>query len=167
LAHESGVADVVDPMGGCPYVEALTDEVERRANALLERVDRLGGAVAAIRARFFQREIERSAYEAQKRVESGEDVVVGVNRFAEGGTTAVELFRVDEGERDRIVAGLRELRATRDGGAASRTLSALRRACEGVEPLLPRILDCVESYCTVGEICRAMEEVFSTYREGA
>jgi methylmalonyl-CoA mutase N-terminal domain/subunit len=166
LAYESGVADVADPLGGCPYVEALTDELERRARELIERVDRLGGAVRAIEARFPQREIERSAYEAQKRFESGADVVVGVNRFTEDGEDAPAIFRPDEAERDRVVASLRKLRAERDARAWRAALDALRRACEGPDGLFPHILRCVEAYATVGEICGAMEEVFGTYREG-
>jgi methylmalonyl-CoA mutase N-terminal domain/subunit len=161
LAHESGVADVVDPLGGAPFVEALTDAVEAGAKDLIARIDRMGGAVKAIG--FMRSEIERSAVEAQRRVESGEDVVVGVNRFEEDEAEQPAVFRVDPRERDRIVAGLAALRARRDGALVARTLGALRRACEGGESLLPPILAAVEAYATVGEICRAMEDVFGAY----
>jgi methylmalonyl-CoA mutase N-terminal domain/subunit len=163
IAHESGVADVVDPLGGAPYVEALTDEVEKRAMALIERIDKAGGAVKTIG--FMRGEIERSAYEAQKRIEAGEDAVVGVNRFEEPDEAKVELFAIDKGERDRIVKDLRDLRASRDGAAVRKTLDTLKRAAQGTDNLLPPILDAVEAYATVGEICRTLEEVFGTYRE--
>jgi methylmalonyl-CoA mutase N-terminal domain/subunit len=162
IAFESGAADVVDPLGGAPYVEALTDEVERRARALIERIDRMGGAVKALG--FMRAEIERSAYEAQRRAESGEDVVVGVNRFEEADEPRVELFSIDRGERDRIVAELARLRAERDGAAVRAALDALRRAASSTDSLLPPILAAVEAYATVGEICRALEEVFGVYR---
>jgi methylmalonyl-CoA mutase N-terminal domain/subunit len=164
IACESGVPDVVDPLGGSPYVEALTDEVEKRAKALIERIDRMGGAVRAIG--FMRGEIERSAYEAQRRIESGEDVVVGVNRFEEADEPKVELFSIDTRARDRIVKDLRELRASRDAGAVTAALDGLRRAAAGTGSLLPPILMAVEAYATVGEICRALEGVFGTYREG-
>ncbi|MHC5050127.1 MAG: acyl-CoA mutase large subunit family protein [Planctomycetota bacterium] len=162
LGYEAGVTDVVDPLGGSPYVEHLTDEVETRATALIERIDKLGGAVKALD--FMRREIERSAYEAQQRMESGRDVVVGVNRFEEEEDSGDgELFRIDPQERDRIVADLKDLRAGRDQAAVSTALDDLKRACDGTDSLVPPILACVESYATLGEICHAMEQVFGTY----
>jgi methylmalonyl-CoA mutase N-terminal domain/subunit len=110
-----------------------------------------------------RREIERSAYEAQQRLESGRDVAVGVNRFEEDEGVDVELFRIDPQEQDRIVAELRELRAGRDQAAVDRALNGLKRACDGTESLLPPILHCVETYATLGEICQTMEQVFGTY----
>ncbi|MHC4550557.1 MAG: acyl-CoA mutase large subunit family protein [Planctomycetota bacterium] len=160
LAHESGVADVADPLGGCPYVERLTDELEVRATDLIARIDEQGGAVRALP--FIRTEIERSAYEAQQRLESGEDVVVGLNRFEEKGEADPELFRIDPQERDRIVADLADLRSRRDGAAVAGALAVLQRACEGDANLVPHILRCVEAYATVGEVCRAMEQVFGT-----
>ena len=167
LAYESGVADVVDPLGGSPFIEQLTDDVESGALEIIHKIDRMGGAVEAIRKRFVQGEIERSAYLAQKRIESGEDVVVGVNRFEGDDQTEPELFEVDITERDRIVKELAELRSTRDQAAWQSALHALKDACATDANLLPRILACVEAYATVGEICSVMEEVFGVYREGA
>jgi methylmalonyl-CoA mutase N-terminal domain/subunit len=162
IAYEAGVADVVDPLGGAPFVEALTDGIEQRALALVERIDKAGGAVKAIG--FMRGEIERSAYEAQRRIESGEDTVVGVNRFEEPEEGEAELFAIDRTERDRIVKELRELRSSRDGAAVRGALDALRRAAEGKDNLLPKILDAVEAYATVGEICGELEAVFGVYR---
>jgi len=165
LAYESGVGDVIDPLGGAPYIEALTDDVETRAMELIERIDKLGGSVAAIRSRFMQREIERSAYEAQKRIESGDDVVVGLNRFEEDDDADPALFEFDAKERDRIVADLKTLRKERDAARWQKSLDTLEAACKSEDNLMPHILECVESYATVGEICRTMEGVFGVYRE--
>jgi methylmalonyl-CoA mutase N-terminal domain/subunit len=162
IAYESGAADVVDPLGGAPYIEALTDEIEKRAIALLGRIDKMGGAVKALS--FMRGEIERSAYEAQRRIEKGEDTVVGVNRFEEPEEEESEIFSIDLRERDRIVAGLKEFRASRDGPAVQARLDALKQAAEGKDNLLPPILDAVEAYATVGEICRTLEGVFGAYR---
>jgi methylmalonyl-CoA mutase N-terminal domain/subunit len=163
LAHESGVGDVVDPLGGSPYVEALTDEIDRRATELIERIDKMGGAVKA--TQFMRREIERSAYEAQKRIESGADVVVGVNRFTEDESSEPELFEIDLAAQQQTLDDLATVRAERDQGAVDESLGTLKAACEGDDNLLPRILDCVEAYATVGEIARAMEGVFGVYRD--
>jgi len=164
LAHESGVADVVDPLGGSPYIEALTDEIEQAATALIERIDKAGGSVHAIA--FMRSEIERSAYEAQKRIESAEDVVVGTNRFVEPETAEPELFEIDAAAQQQTLDDLATVRAERDQAEADAALDALRKACRGDESLVPRILPCVEAYATVGEISAVMEEVFGVYREG-
>jgi len=163
LAHESGVADVVDPLGGAPFIESLTDEIEARATALIDRIDQQGGAVKAIG--FMRREIERSAYAAQKRIESGEDVLVGVNRFEEGDAGAPALFEFDAAQQRQTLDDLAELRATRDQAAVDATLGSLKACCASGANLLPEILGCVEAYATVGEIAATMEQVFGAYRE--
>jgi len=163
LAHETGVTEVVDPLGGSPYVEALTDGIEQRAGELIARIDRMGGATKAIG--FMRREIERSAYEAQRRVESGDDVVVGVNEYVLDEESQPALFEIDEAEGDRVRADLAALRKSRDGARVGSALAALEGACRGDGDLMPVILACVEAEATVGEICGAMETVFGTYRE--
>ncbi len=165
LAYESGVADVVDPVGGAPFVEALTDEIEARATELIARIDQLGGAVAAVEQRFMQREIERSAYEVQRRIENAEDVVVGVNRFETEDETVPPIFRVDAVEQQRVIAALRQNREARDDTEVTAARAALKAACAGTDNLLPPILRCVEAYATVGEICATLEEVFGAYDE--
>ena len=164
LAHEAGVAEVVDPLGGSPYIESLTDEIEARATALIERIDTMGGAVKAIG--FMSKEIERSAYAAQRRIEKVEDVIVGLNRFEEGDEEETGLFEHDSTEEDRLRKELAELRASRDADAVDATLQALKSACKATDNLMPPILACVEAYATVGEICATMESVFGTYKEG-
>jgi methylmalonyl-CoA mutase N-terminal domain/subunit len=165
LAHESRVADVVDPFAGSYLIESLTDELEARAAALLAKVDELGGMVAAIEKGLPQREIQNAAYAYQKAVEKGEQVVVGVNRFAISGEVTPDLLRVDEslGEaRRRQVAAVR---AGRDQVAVSARLAELAAAAKGTENLMPRIVAAVKAEATVGEICDALRLVFGEYQE--
>jgi methylmalonyl-CoA mutase N-terminal domain/subunit len=164
LAHESGVADVVDPLGGSPFVEALTDEIDRRASDLIARIDAMGGAVAAIEKGWYQREIERSAYEALKRVEAGKDVVVGLNRFADAaGPSAPPPFAIHPESERRAVERVKDLRRARDAKRAASALEALRRALPTDGNLVPPVVSCVESGVTLGEVMQAMEDRFGRY----
>jgi methylmalonyl-CoA mutase, N-terminal domain len=158
LAHESGVADVVDPLGGSPYVEALTDAVEHEARALIERIDRMGGAARAIEQGFYQREIERSAYEAQRRVESGDDVVVGVNRFESDEPPLEPAFTLDPETERRAVERVRAFRAVRDERVARASLAALSAAAAADANLVAPVLACVEAKATLGEVMQTLED---------
>jgi methylmalonyl-CoA mutase N-terminal domain/subunit len=163
LAHESGVADVIDPLGGCPFVEELTDELEQRTRALLAEIDELGGSVPAIERGFMQREIQRTALAWQKDVESGERVVVGVNQF-EIEEPAPALFRHDAAAREEVLADLAAVREERDASRVEGALRAVREHAQGTGNLMPPILAAVESYATLGEICAELEAVFGTYK---
>jgi methylmalonyl-CoA mutase N-terminal domain/subunit len=166
LAHESGVADVIDPLGGSPYVEALTDALESEALALMAEVERRGGAVAAIESGFVQREIHKSALEWQRAVERGERVVVGVNAYPTD-EPPQQPFRPDPAARGEVLAELARVRAERDGARVSATLEALAsaaRAPRGEANLVDPILAAVEAYATIGEICAALEGVFGAWR---
>jgi len=167
IAHESGVADTVDPLAGSYYIEKLTDEIERRARAYMDKIESLGGALAAIEQGYTQREIQDAAYEAQKAVERGEQVVVGVNRFVVPEEHKLDLLRVDPAVQDQQVARLRALRERRDNERVAATLDRLEEATRGTENMLPRILDCVEAYVTLGEICGRLREVWGEYRPSA
>jgi methylmalonyl-CoA mutase N-terminal domain/subunit len=165
LAHESKAADVVDPLAGSYFVESLTAELEKRAEALIARVDDLGGMVAAIEKGFPQKEIQNAAYAYQKAVEKGTQVVVGVNKFTVANEKMPDLLRVDEalgGQRRRQIQDLRE---RRDNGAVRAKLEALQTAAKGTTNLMPPILDAVKSLATVGEICGALREIFGEYQE--
>ena len=165
LAFESRIGDVVDPFAGSYLIENLTDELEKRAEALIQRVDDAGGMVAAIEKGLPQREIQNAAYAFQKGVERGEQVVVGVNAFTIQNEAKPELLRVDEalGERRRReVAGYRE---NRDGDAVRAALAALAEAAKGPENLMPLIVAAVQREATVGEVCDAMRAVFGEYQE--
>jgi methylmalonyl-CoA mutase, N-terminal domain len=165
LAHETGVPEVVDPVGGSWYVERLTDDLEREAVALIEQVEALGGAARAIERGFFQEAIARSAYEQQRRVESGDQVVVGVNRFDDRSSVPTvpqpDYEALAVGQRRRVA----EARARRDGGAAAEALAQLRDAATApADALMPRILDAVRARATVGEISDVLREVWGVYR---
>ena len=165
IAHESGVTDTVDPLAGSYFVEALTDELECRAEDLFNEVEAMGGAVAAIERGLMQKAIQEEAYRFQREVEERRSTVVGVNAFAEeAASPSPPLFRVSAEVAPRQRSRLAALRRERDPGAVSRTLAALREAAEGKGNLMPPILSTVKAYATVGEICNVLREVFGTYR---
>ena len=165
IAHESGVTDTVDPLAGSYFVEALTDELECRAEDLFNEVEAMGGAVAAIERGLMQKAIQEEAYRFQREVEERRSTVVGVNAFAEvAASPSPPLFRVSAEVAPRQRSRLAALRRERDPGAVSRTLAALREAAEGKGNLMPPILSTVKAYATVGEVCNVLREVFGTYR---
>jgi len=161
IAHESSVCDTVDPLAGSYYVESLTDTIETQARDYIQRIDEMGGAVRAIEAGFQQREIHDAAYTWQKRVEAGDAVVVGVNRFE----VRPPVLRVDESVQRERAAKLQALRARRDGAAVEQALEAVEQAARGDANLMPRILAAVECYATLGEISDRLRDVFGIYRE--
>jgi methylmalonyl-CoA mutase N-terminal domain/subunit len=163
IAHESGAADVIDPLGGTPLVEDLTDRLEAEARELIARIDALGGAVKALEAGFQQREIHKSAMAWQRAVERGDEVVVGVNRYRVE-EPPPEIFEPDAGARAQVLADLAAVRAERDGAAVEGALAAVRRAARGDENLMRPLLAAVSAYATVGEICAALEAEFGRYR---
>ena len=169
LAYESGVVDVADPLGGSWCVEKLTTDLEEEAEAYLEKIRAMGGVLRAIENGYIQKEIQKAAYECQKRIETGEQVVVGVNRFASGKKSekdsAVEILRLDPKVEKRQVESLRRLRSSRDSSRVSHALDRVREAAAGTENLMPVILDAVECFATVGEIADAMREVFGEHQE--
>jgi methylmalonyl-CoA mutase N-terminal domain/subunit len=165
IAHESGATDTVDPFAGSFYVEALTEEIERRARALIEKVDALGGSVAAVQ--FIKDEIEESAFGYHERYRTEQDVVVGVNRYVEEEAEVEEILRVDPAGERAQVDRLRAYKAGRDAARAERRLDELRAACRGDGNLLPPIRAALKDACSVGEVCGAMRDVFGEYRPAA
>ena len=164
IAHESGVTETVDPLGGSWYLENLTDAVERHATGLIQDIDAMGGMVKAIEEGYPQRRIQDAAYQYQKQVESGDRVVVGVNCFQQKETSASELLRVKPGVETSQRAKLAAVREQRQQAGASASLAALRKVASGEENLMPPILDCVRGYCTLGEICGVLREEFGEYQ---
>ncbi|HSJ52006.1 MAG TPA: methylmalonyl-CoA mutase family protein [Actinomycetota bacterium] len=164
LGYETGVANVADPLGGSYYVEALTDEIEARAVEYLDRIDELGGAVAAIEAGFYQDEIHEAAYRIQQGVESGERVVVGVNRFEDSRERPVELLRIGQAEVDRQIERVGSLRARRDDAAVRSALAEVRAAAEGTANLLPPMREALRARATLGEVADVLRDVFGEYR---
>jgi len=165
IAYESGVADVVDPLGGAWAVERFTDELEAEALRLIGEIDGMGGMVAAIEQGFPQREIQSAAYAAQLGIDRGEQTVVGVNRFQEAEEAMPELLRIDPAIEVAQVARTQELREARDGKATSDALDALQQAASGSDNLMPHILAAVKADATLGEVSHRLREVFGTYQE--
>jgi methylmalonyl-CoA mutase N-terminal domain/subunit len=167
IAAETGVTSAVDPVGGAYAIESLTNEIERRAAELLDRVDTLGGTLAAIESGFIQREIQDSAYRAQQAVDSGEAIVVGMNRFADTESRSVPTFNIDPGVERSQVERVRAVRASRSESAWKAALEAVEAAARGGDNLVPPVIAAVEARATVGEIADAMRAVFGTYQETA
>jgi methylmalonyl-CoA mutase N-terminal domain/subunit len=164
IAHETGVANTVDPLGGSYFVETLTNEVERGAWDYIEKIDALGGMVAAIERGYPQREISEASYRYQVEVDKKEKIIVGVNDFVTK-EKPLDTLQIDETVAARQAERLSKLRAERSSDEVARRLSALRKAARGTDNLMPYIFDAVKSYATLGEICDAMREVFGTYEE--
>ncbi len=163
LAHEAGGTDTADPLGGSYFIEALTDELEQQARELIERVDELGGAVAAVEQGFVQGEIEEAAFTYTQQVESGERVIVGVNRYAEAEPEQIELLRIDPTAERRQLERTARVRSERDGAAAEAAVAGVREAARGTGNLLPPIREALAAYCTVGEICNVLRDEFGMY----
>ncbi len=164
LAHESGVADTIDPLGGAYAIESLTDEIESRARAYLENIDAIGGALAAVESGYMQREIQESAYRTQKQIECGETIVVGVNAFQTDESTPPERLKVDPSIEQSQRARLKEFRAKRDTDQVEFELQRIASAACSEENLMPLFIEAVEAGATLGEICTCLREVWGEYR---
>jgi methylmalonyl-CoA mutase N-terminal domain/subunit len=166
IAAESGVPNTVDPVGGAYAIEERTNAIERDAVALLERIDALGGTLAAIESGFIQREIQDAAYRAQVNVDSGRTVVVGVNRFETDEAQQIETLRIDPAMETAQVERVRAARAARDQSACRSALDGVSAAARGTDNLVPPIIRAVEASATLGEIADEMRAVFGEHREG-
>jgi len=166
IAHETGVINTVDPLGGSYFVETLTNEVEQGAWDYIRRIDAMGGMVAAIEKSYPQREIAEASYRYQMAVDKGEKIIVGVNEFVTH-EKSLEILQIDETVEQRQRQRLQKLRAERSSEEVARRLNALRKAAEGSENLMPFLYDAVKAYATLGEICEAMRTVFGAYEEVA
>ncbi|HEY1975024.1 MAG TPA: methylmalonyl-CoA mutase family protein [Candidatus Baltobacteraceae bacterium] len=166
IGYESGVADVVDPLAGSYYVESLTNALIERASSLVKEIDAMGGSIATIESGWMQARVADSAYAAQQAIESGEAVVVGVNRFAEAGgeTGEIPLQRIEESVEREQVARLTAFRKARDGAKVPRLLEAVRTAAAASENLMPHFVEAVDGGATLGEICDVLRGVFGVYR---
>ncbi len=165
IAHESGVPNTVDPLGGSYYVERLTNELEEEAYDYFRRIEQIGGVLAAIETGFFQQEIADAAHRFQQEVDAGERIIVGVNAYAGEEPPAIPLLEMDPQGYERQVSRLEALRRSRDGDAVARALDALREAARGEANLMPYIIEAARAYATLGEITDALREVFGVYRE--
>ena len=164
LAYESGAADVVDPLGGSYYVESLTNELEAKALEYMQRIDEQGGAVASLETGYQMREITETAYQHQREVERGDRTIIGVNAYVDNSPPLEGLLKVDAEAQRQQIDGLAQLRRRRDAKRSQRALDRLEEVARGDDNTLPAILECVESYCTLGEICQVLRQVFGEYR---
>jgi methylmalonyl-CoA mutase N-terminal domain/subunit len=164
IAHESGVANTIDPVGGSYLIESLTDAIERDALALIDRISALGGALAAIEQGFMSREIQDAAYRAQKAIEAEEQIVVGVNAYAVDEEFPIEKLRIDPAIENAQREKLARLRSERNSEKVNERLGQLEAAARGTDPLMPLLIACVEHDATLGEICGTLRRVFGEYR---
>jgi methylmalonyl-CoA mutase N-terminal domain/subunit len=167
IAEESGVPAVADPLGGSYFVEALTDRMEAEARALIDKIDAMGGIVRAVEEGFPQREIATSAYEAQRQIDRGDRVVVGVNRHVTERQDKIPTLKIDHQPEGAQIARIAELRARRNAIAARAALDGVRRACAGDENIMDAVLEAAKKEATLGEICQVFREVFGEYRDPA
>lgn len=165
IAHESGVPDTVDPLGGSYYVEWLTSQIEKEATGYIDEIDKMGGALKAIEKGYIQKEIANSAYRYQRAVDSGEQVIVGVNKFMTEDEYAPETLEIGMEMEKKQTERLRRLRQERDGQQAGKALNRVQDVARSTENIMPVLVDAVKAYATVGEISDALREVFGEYRE--
>ena len=164
IAYESGVTDTPDPLGGSYFVEALTNKVEADAQAIIDRIEAMGGAVKAIEQGYIQEEIARSAYEYNQAIENGEKTIVGVNKFAGGDKDTTPVFKIDDSIRAIQTEKLQKLRAARDAGRATAALKAIRAAAANGNNLMPLVIEAAEAHCTLGEIADVLREQWGEYQ---
>ncbi|HET6567117.1 MAG TPA: methylmalonyl-CoA mutase family protein [Rhodothermales bacterium] len=165
IAFESGVANTIDPLGGSYYVEKLTDDLEAEAVDYIEKIEAMGGVVTAIEQGWIQRQIEQAAYRFGQEIESGERIIVGVNKFQSKAEAPIELLRIDQAVEKAQVRRLEEVKARRNEDEVKRTLKAVAEAAKGTDNLMPPILNAVRAYATVGEICNTLRTIFGEYQE--
>ncbi len=164
VAYESGVADTADPLAGSYYIESLTHEIETEAAKLIAKIDALGGSVSAIEQGFIQEEIARSAYEYQRQIETGEKIIVGVNKFQSVSQEPLTGFKIDDSIREVQTEKLRQLRNSRNHAKCDKVLQSLNDAASGGDNIIPVVIEAVENKCTLGEIADTLREVFGEYK---
>ena len=165
IAHETGVVNTIDPLGGSYFVEDLTNRLETEAYEYFDRIRALGGVIPAIKENFFQREIADASFRYQSEVEAKQRIIVGVNRYQQQEDTELELLRIDPALETKQIERVTALRARRDSAKVEETLAALRRGAEGDENLMPLIVDASRAYVTMGEMCDTLREVWGVWRE--
>jgi methylmalonyl-CoA mutase N-terminal domain/subunit len=165
IAHETGVVNTIDPLGGSYYLEQLTNELERQANDYFDRIAKLGGVIPAIEENFFQREIAEASYRYQSEVEAQQRIIVGVNRYQHDDEQPLEILRIDPALEQKQIGRVQALRARRDGALVERTLAEFRRAADGDTNLMEPIRACARAYVTMGEMCDVLREAWGTWRE--
>jgi methylmalonyl-CoA mutase, N-terminal domain len=164
VAYESGAADTVDGLAGSFFVEQLTNEVEEKAWQLIDRIDAMGGSVSAIEQGYIQNEIAKSAYEYQRKIETGEKIIVGVNKFQVKEQQSIPGFKIDDSIRDQQIQKIKKLKETRNQQQVTKCLDVLRQKASSNENMMPAVIDAVENYCTLGEIADELRKLFGEYK---
>ena len=165
LAYETGIGDVVDPLGGSYFIECITEALEKQATEYIDKIDKLGGAVAAIEQGFQQREIQESSYRQQKKIEENKSIVVGVNKFVSSSPEIPELLRVNPELETKQKERLAKIKKNRDKSKVNEALASLEDAARSTDNTMPAFIDCVEAYASIGEICDVLRKVFGTQKE--
>jgi methylmalonyl-CoA mutase N-terminal domain/subunit len=165
LAHETGVTNTIDPLGGSYFIERLTDEMERGAQGYFDQIDEQGGVLRCIENGFFQREIADAAFEFERKLEANERIIVGMNAYKDGDSADLPTLHIGPETEQGQVRRLKAVRARRDNTSVASRLEELKTAARGTENLMPHLLNCVRAYATEGEIMAALKEVFGIYRE--
>ncbi len=165
IAHESGVADTVDPLAGSYYIEWLTNKMEEEAENYFEKIKELGGVIPAIRANFFQKEIANASYKYQREIENNERIIVAVNQYRQRDACSTEILKIDESVAETQVKNLKDIKKERNNDKVKEKLEKITEAAKGSENLMPYIIDAVREYASIGEIMAALKEVFGTYVE--
>jgi methylmalonyl-CoA mutase, N-terminal domain len=165
IAHESGVANTIDPLGGSYFLEAQTRRMETEAYEYFHRIEEFGGVVPALEAGFFQREISEAAYRYQREIDEKQRIIVGVNEYAEDSPITIPILEMDPQGFERQATRLEDLRTSRDNEAVGAALKAVEEAAKGTENLMPYLIDAVNTYATLGEIVDVLKGVFGTYQE--
>lgn len=165
IAYESGIANTIDPLAGSYFVEELTDKIQKEAEVYISRIDAMGGVIQAIESGYVQSEIQNAAYKHEKKVESGERIIVGVNKFKTGDEVFKDLLKIDLKVQEEQIKFLNKVKAERGSGEVRKKLSMLRDAARGNENLMPFILESVKAYASIGEICNTLRDVFGEYKE--
>jgi len=164
LAHESGVTEVVDPLGGSYYIESLTDEVENRVSEYLEEIENRGGIIETIKSGWFQNEVAKAAYKKQKEMEEGKRIIVGVNKFETDEKPGFKIHRADPKVAEEMKKRIKDVKGRRDTGKVELILNKLRESAEGGDNLVPHVIDAVKEYATIGDICGIFRDVFGEYK---
>jgi methylmalonyl-CoA mutase N-terminal domain/subunit len=167
IAEESGVTNTIDPLGGSWFIEQMTDRIENEALSYIRRIDEMGGMVAAIEKGYPQREVAASAYRFQRQLETGERVMVGVNKYATDRDANIPMLRIDEVVQKKQIESLRAVKASRDADRVRACLDAVRKASTSGQNLMPPIIDAAKAYCTQQEICDVLRETMGTYTDPA
>jgi methylmalonyl-CoA mutase N-terminal domain/subunit len=165
VAEESGVTNTIDPLAGSYYVESMTDLIEKEAKEYIDKIDALGGMIEAIDGGYVQKEIQKSAYKYEMEIEEKERVIVGVNKYQVNEPEYKDLLKIDMKVQDDQIKSLKKIKAERNNEDVDKKLSALKKAAEGTENLMPYILEAVRAYASIGEICNSMRSVFGEYKE--